>query len=908
MNTLCFLNKQNLQKVKEICVNSLSCNALSAMENWLNLKKDVARTMQKIQRAEASDDKLAISHLSEVVRGYEEKFPLPEAEMDIYHRSQMELESLLRKRAEGIMFRSRAKWYGDGERSTKYFLGLERARYNSKTCNILMDEAGRTLRTDSEILEYGHNYYSQLYSKDEDVTYELTNRREIYITDGDRQRCSGPFEMHELKQAIKELQNQKTPGIDGLPAEFYKLCCPEIQTGLLQMIHESYEQAVMGGDINTGVLNLIPKPGKDARYIRNLRPITLLNADYKLIEKMIAKRIEPCLQYLIHGDQTGFMTNRRISTNIRKVYDLLQYCDTHQIDSFLLDLDFVKCFDKISMDCIVGALNYFQFPPYIVNWVTILYTNFYVKLQNNGHFSNYVHVQKSVHQGGCMSVQLFLLCAELVAIELRGCEKIKGIPVGDIVLLLNQFADDMDIASLFEQESLDYIMSTLSHFKRISGFTLSYEKTNLFRMGSLKHSDATLYTQKGIAWTSDEIKVLGVTVDHLCPVMNTTKNFAKVIDQSKATLNAWINRGLSLKGKVCVINTLVASLYVYKLMVLPSMPAEQWREINKLLEHFIWDGHKPKISLKKLQLDYKNGGLRLTDLKRREIAIKLTWPKILANDQTMSALVYSFFKQDIGKYIWECNLSPGDKSYAIDKEANVFWSELMGYWCEYNFVEVPSCPSNQILWLNSLIRSNNQPLWNKKAFKKGLIYVRQLYCDGKAIGWDAAKEHFGLSIMQYNQIVGAIPAAWRSELHNPYGFPQTSNYEQLLSQENASRKIYQQIMERGNVCLQKAQVWTEKLGMEVTASEMQAAFSAIHINTNSSKLRSFQYRMLHNALILNIHLKRWGMTSTDLCTFCNRYRETVKHVFMECSVAQSLWTFLEKGSLDAQWPSCEFEL
>ena len=320
---------------------------------------------------------------------------------------------------------------------------------------------------------------------------------------------------------------------------------------------------------NEGVLNLIPKPGKDARYIHNLRPITLLNTDYKIVEKIIAKRIEPCLQYIIHPDQTGFMAKRRISTNIRKVYDLMNYCEKHQLDSFLLNLDFVKCFDKIAMDCILGALSYFGFPPYLITWVKILYTDFYVKIQNNGKFSDPVHVQKSVHQGGCMSVQLFLLCAELVALQLRKCEKIQGIPVEDIVMLLNQFADDMDVASLFSQSSIDGIMNTLEAFRLNSGFTISYDKTNILRMGSIHHTNARLYTQQNIVWTT-EIKVLGIIVNYDSD--NAEQNYGPLVPKIKKTLHSWSTRGLSLLGKVLVINSLIASLFVYKCMVLPSIP------------------------------------------------------------------------------------------------------------------------------------------------------------------------------------------------------------------------------------------------------------------------------------------------------------------------------------------------
>ena len=241
----------------------------------------------------------------------------------------------------------------------------------------------------------------------------------------------------------------------------------------MNMLESAYSTSQLSTETNTGVLNLIPKPGKDSRRLKNLRPITLLNCDYKIIEKTIARRMDPILQYLIHPDQTGFMPNRKIATNIRKVIDLMEYCDKYEIEAVILDLDFAKCFDKISSDCVYGALQYFQFPELIINWIRILYRDFRMKIQNSGHFSELISVEKSVHQGGCVSVQLFLLCAELIAIELRQCEKIEGIPVQDIIMCLNQYADDMDIASLFKQKSIDGIMEKLQWFYYNSGFQLN---------------------------------------------------------------------------------------------------------------------------------------------------------------------------------------------------------------------------------------------------------------------------------------------------------------------------------------------------------------------------------------------------------------------------------------------------
>ena len=232
-----------------------------------------------------------------------------------------------------------------------------------------------------------------------------------------------------------------------------------------------------------GVLNLILKADKDSRFLKNLRPITLLSVGYKVIEKALANRIERGLEYVINADQRGFMKSRQISTNIRFIFDLMKYTEKNNIDACILSLDFLKCFDKIEHTCIMGSLDYFGFPSYISNWVRILYDNFAVVVQNSGNFSKPLSIEKGVHQGGCVSSLLFLLCAETLALEFRNNKEIKGIPVNEILNLLGQFADDMDVYQLFDKKSLDTVFEVIEQFKLHSCFTISYDKTQICEQG-----------------------------------------------------------------------------------------------------------------------------------------------------------------------------------------------------------------------------------------------------------------------------------------------------------------------------------------------------------------------------------------------------------------------------------------
>ena len=107
--------------------------------------------------------------------------------------------------------------------------------------------------------------------------------------------------------------------------EFYLFLWKQLD----EMFHKSLLTSISLGELSIeqrrGIINIIPKPGKDARYIKNWWPITVLNVDYKVYAKSIANRLKPLLRYIICQDQTGYVQNRVIGENIRIIDDLMHF-------------------------------------------------------------------------------------------------------------------------------------------------------------------------------------------------------------------------------------------------------------------------------------------------------------------------------------------------------------------------------------------------------------------------------------------------------------------------------------------------------------------------------------------------------------------------------------------------------
>ena len=108
------------------------------------------------------------------------------------------------------------------------------------------------------------------------------------------------------------------------------------------------------------LMMILPKANKQRQFLKNWRPISLLNVSYKILSSCIANRIKLVLPYLIHEDQKGFLSGRYFGENTRITYDVSHAAKTNNIPGMLLIVDFEKAFDSISWNYMYKVLNFFQ--------------------------------------------------------------------------------------------------------------------------------------------------------------------------------------------------------------------------------------------------------------------------------------------------------------------------------------------------------------------------------------------------------------------------------------------------------------------------------------------------------------------------------------------------------------------
>ena len=104
-----------------------------------------------------------------------------------------------------------------------------------------------------------------------------------------------------------------------------------------------------------GIISLIPGKKKDKTLLENLRPISLLKVDYKILTKSIAKRLQKVLPKIISSDQTGYIKGHFIDRNVRLIQDVMSHNKQEEKPGIAIFLDFRKALDTIEWNYLRAA-------------------------------------------------------------------------------------------------------------------------------------------------------------------------------------------------------------------------------------------------------------------------------------------------------------------------------------------------------------------------------------------------------------------------------------------------------------------------------------------------------------------------------------------------------------------------
>lgn len=269
-------------------------------------------------------------------------------------------------KAASHLLRLKQAFYDQGEKPGKLLAWRLKQLQNEKNITSVENSDGQIIVDPLVISETFKVFFEKLYSSD--ITH-MGQEQNIFLDTLQIPNISGltsvdlgaAITKEEISIAIDHLKIGKTPGPDGLPTEIYKKVKDKLLSPLFDMFSDSFEKGILAISLRGALITLLPKPGKPCNKCGNLRPISLVNVDLKILCKILARRLELCFEpNIIACDQNGFIVGRQGFHNVRRVMDILHNRE-EKPDTALLSLDAKKAFDRVEWPYLFEILKTFGF-------------------------------------------------------------------------------------------------------------------------------------------------------------------------------------------------------------------------------------------------------------------------------------------------------------------------------------------------------------------------------------------------------------------------------------------------------------------------------------------------------------------------------------------------------------------
>ena len=228
----------------------------------------------------------------------------------------------------------------------------------------------------------------------------------------------------------------------------------------------------------------------------------------KIASKALVLRRRNVIPSIINYDQTAYVKGRFIGESIRLIDDILYHAEHENLDGILFAVDTEKAFDSLENSFIFATLTRSGFGKDFIQWIRTLLCHGSSSVMHNGQSTGHFNLERGARQGDPLSPCIFILCLELLFIQIRNDRSIRGFKFDNTAIKLTSFVDDVTFL-VKDVQSLKRIEKLLKGFKLFPSLNMNVEKCEACWIGNSKSKADKPIQCKWISLKSNTIKILG---------------------------------------------------------------------------------------------------------------------------------------------------------------------------------------------------------------------------------------------------------------------------------------------------------------------------------------------------------------------------------------------------------------
>ncbi|KAG7543566.1 Endonuclease/exonuclease/phosphatase [Arabidopsis thaliana x Arabidopsis arenosa] len=770
--------------------------------------------------------------------------------------------------------RSRQHWLQLGDRNTGYFHAATKGRRSMNNMTVLETEEDLAVYEEDQIATVIAHYYQKLFTsspvEDEELLLTVSEAIRPCISAELNSRLEAIPSAQEIREGLFDINPEKAPGPDGFSASFFHSNWAAIGDEVVNEVQEFFRTGAMPKEFNETHVCLIPK-GQGAKKTSDYRPIALCNVYYKIISKVITRRLKPVISDLVAVNQSAFVPRRAISDNVLITHEMLHFLKNSEARkhcSMAVKTDMTKAYDRLEWNFIKAVLTRMGFSDKWIGWMLQCVTTVSYSFLINGSPMGSVTPSRGIRQGDPLSPYIFILCSEVLSglcLKSQAEGKMVGVRVSRKSPRVNHllFADDtMFFCRAKEKDCLEFL-KILRKYEQASGQLINKHKSSIFFS---KRTPPELKT-KVKQWLLIE-KEGGVGKYLGLPELFGRKKkdlFTSIVDKIRQRALTWSNRFLSGAGKMVLLKSVLSTLPNYAMSCF-QLPKSLCKRIQSTLTRFWWDSNDQKkkmcwISWDKLTKTKREGGLAFKDITAFNEALlaKLSW-KLINEPMGLLARVLK------GKYYHSSDLlnvkCPGSASHGW--RSILVGRDLLKKRLGWAIENGRTAKAWSEPWLS--MSKVSQPMGPMPFEGKDLL-VEELF-EQDSVEWDQEKvlstfPNYAKEILAIKPSRFGAPdrRIWLASSDGNY----TTKSGYTIAREEKS-DLEDQKENEG--CNWLEEVWRTKA---------------------SPKAKLFLWKALVGAIPTGMQLVSRGMHLDSSCLRCKE-PESIYHLLFNCSFAQQVWS------------------